>query len=492
MWEKKYSSYLQVQVKRIAIVVVELVLLKIRNVKKDRNSNNIKNLNSCTLLKKNTMINKYEQPCLIKIIKQTYYNKRHISLIAFIVCYIFFSCSSPSFEDDLSLRKQINDSLYTVNYQLAKNRIKRIQSTYNLKNKKVFKMVHTSDPHLSEFSKSNHFKYPINLLQSVKFANETDLNFNALVITGDFISNHKDKNLALEYLESFTSVLNLNNLIPTFTCTGNHDSNIINDSFSSFITPIDIYKIAHTSSPQSEYSLKSQKYNHNYFYADVLNPQGGYIRFISLDMLDQPYKIYNTMYYASYSQEQINWLGNIALKENMTEQHSVIIMNHYPFQPHSPEALTYLCDGDYVHNWNMIPEIVESFRNKTSIKKSFTNKISEKDSINVNFDFSTSKGEFICYLGGHTHCFGFFNILGIHYKNKYLPPQQMILCTNQAPDVKGVVYNRVARNEDTLSSNSFNIYYIDTKDKKIYITFFGAYIPENDLSFPEIIVLSYK
>ena len=71
-------------------------------------------------------------------------------------------------------------------------------------------------------------------------------------------------------------------------------------------------------------------------------------------MLDQPASEYNTLFYAYYSQEQINWLGNIALKEGLTDQHSIIILNHYPFQAYSPNAKTYLCDGDFVHHWSMI------------------------------------------------------------------------------------------------------------------------------------------
>ena len=68
----------------------------------------------------------------------------------------------------------------------------------------------------------------------------------------------------------------------------------------------------------------------------------------------------------------------------------------------------------------------------------------------------------------------------------------MILCSNQAPKDAGIVYNRVKREEDSISSNSFNIYYIDTLNEKIYITFFGAYQPDNDPSFPEVIVLPYN
>lgn len=409
----------------------------------------------------------------------------------FLLCLYFLiiaSLSSCSHADDIDwdIKKSINDSIYVINNRLAKERMAQIESQYNTEG--CFKLVHISDPHLSEFSESNHYSYPINLIQSVKFANQKDLNIHAMVATGDFISNHKEKEIALKYLQSFTQYFYGNNNIPSFICTGNHDSNIINSSFATYITASEIYQ---NLSSVSCFGLRSQRVNQNYYYTDIPNPQGGYIRIISLDMLDQTEQKYNTVYYASYTQEQIDWLGNIALKKGMSNQHNIIILNHYPFQPHSDNATTYLCDGDFVHDWNMIPDIVEAFRNRTKIKSTYKNQLSTNDSISVNFDFTDSSGQFICYLGGHAHCFAYFNVLGLSVPTS-LPHQQMILCSNQAPSEAGVVYNRVKRQEDTISSNSFNIYYIDTQNKKIYITFFGAYQPENNSSYPEIIVLPYS
>ena len=112
---------------------------------------------------------------------------------------------------------------------------------------------------------------------------------------------------------------------------------------------------------------------------------------------DQPGTEYNTRIYAYYSQEQINWLGNIALKKGITDQHSIIILNHYPFQAYSSKANTYLCDGDFVHPWFMIPEIIEAYRSRSSISKTYLNKLRDNKNISVNFNFHDSKGEFICY-----------------------------------------------------------------------------------------------
>ena len=153
--------------------------------------------------------------------------------------------------------------------------------------------------------------------------------------------------------------------------------------------------------------------------------------------------------------------------------------------------LGYLCDGDYVHSWNMIPEIIEAFRTRSLLEKVYPNQFN-LDPINVKADFSDRKGEFVCYLGGHIHCNAYFDVTGLENESTELVPQKMILCTNQAPSEKGVVYNRVIREEDSLSSNSFCIYAVDTKEKKIYITYFGAYKPSNDRNYPEIHTISYN
>ena len=175
----------------------------------------------------------------------------------------------------------------------------------------------------------------------------------------------------------------------------------------------------------------------------------------------------------------------------MTDHHSVIILTHYPFQRRSVNNDTYLCDGDYVHSWNMIPEIIEAFRTRSLLEKVYQNQFN-LDPINVKADFSDRKGEFVCYLGGHIHCNAYFDVTGLENESTELDPQKMILCTNQAPSEKGVVYNRVIREEDSLSSNSFCIYAVDTKEKKIYITYFGAYKPSNDCNYPEIHTISYN
>lgn len=412
--------------------------------------------------------------------------KKTLYLI-YVIIVLPFAVACRDTEDNLTvstLRSDIHDYLYTINNSEATQRLDSIMynKTDTDKIYERFKIVHISDPHISAISTNNNYTNPINLKQSVTFANQSKLKINALIATGDFISNSSRKD-AILFMESFTKHFYEGNHIPSFICTGNHDCNMIEKVSKNYISKEKIHSILFPKQTQT---------NQNYFYADIPNPQGGSIRIISLDMLDQPGTEYNTRIYAYYSQEQINWLGNIALKKGITDQHSIIILNHYPFQAYSSKANTYLCDGDFVHPWFMIPEIIEAYRSRSSISKTYLNKLRENKNISVNFNFHDSKGEFICYLGGHDHFTTNFDIHDLENENKSIPPQKKLLCTNQAPSEVGIIYNRVIREVDSLSSNSFCIYAIDTKEKKIYITFFGAYKPTDKAEYPKIQIIPYS
>lgn len=416
--------------------------------------------------------------------KHTFQNYLFLSLL-------WICCGCENTLDGLSLRSDQNERFYWENNAAASERVAKIM--YNESNgsrSERFKIVHISDVHLSSWSPSNHYVLPINLRQSVQFANQPELRINVMAVTGDFISYGK-KSEAKAYMKSFASSLQQDNFIPYVICTGNHDSNIGAQEDRSPIMSTLFYKpeITNLLFTNNQNSYKRIP-NENYYYKDFSNPQGGTIRMIALDMIDQPSDVYNTLNYAHYSQEQINWLSNVALREGMTSSHSVIILNHYPFQHHDSGASTYLCDGDYVHPWYMIPEIVEAFRGHTTLTKTYPNQFGGED-IHVDADFTNNTATFICYLGGHIHANAYFEIKGLSNEQMNLPKQKMIICTNQAPSEAGTVYNRVKREEDSLSSNSFCIHAIDTQEHKIYITFFGAFHPEGVTNYLDIQELTY-
>ncbi|MDR1203701.1 MAG: metallophosphoesterase [Tannerellaceae bacterium] len=400
--------------------------------------------------------------------------------LLFVLC--FLNCDDKPY----SLRSNNDYELYyTINNKQAVARLAPIM--YNRTDAAIpverFKLVHISDVHVSDWSADNNYKLPRNLIESVTFANQSELRINAMVATGDHISEGTKEN-ALMFLNSFYTHLYTDNRIPTFPCYGNHDSNMGERLQSEYLSSAEL---ANAFNNKGNYSLQRTA-GKSYYYADVRNPMGGFIRFIALDMTDQPAFQYNTMINAVFSQEQIDWFANVALKRDMTDQHSIIVLTHYPFQPYREDASTYLIDGHFIHTYKLFPEIIEAFRSRSSIQKTFGNIRQQSDRGTIDCDFSESKGEFICYLGGHAHVFAVFDVVGLSNANEQLLPQRMILCTNQAASNAGVVFNNAHRENASISSNSFSIYSIDTRERKIYITYFGSFNPSSGRAeFPIII-----
>lgn len=417
------------------------------------------------------------------MIKLPYRQVVFILLLA--VTYV--SCQD---KEEPSLRSSERDIFYASNNQSASKRLAAI--SYNTKDSvnkiERFKLVHISDAHVSSWSSDNEDRYPNNLIEAVKFANQPELKINAMVASGDHVGTNP-KTSKQEAVSSFLSCMHFlynQNYIPTFTCTGNHDTNMLIKKESEYISKEEIHQFLFQNKNYSIQQLSGQ----NYYYADLDNPMGGKIRIIALDMTDQDSYTYDTQHDAIFSQQQIDWLCNTALKENMSKDHSVIVLTHYPFQAFYAAAYTFLCDGDFVHTWKMVPEIIEAFRSKKKLNRTYPNK-EQKESISVNVDFTSSPGEFVCYLGGHAHLTAHYSISSGLYNQSKLTPQKMLLCTNMSPSEIGTKYNKVIRESNSISSNSFCIYAIDTKEKKIYITFFGAYKPTNKPDYESTQEISY-
>lgn len=425
---------------------------------------------------------------------------RRLLAISFIVNIFWIVCGCDKEEDKIEgivdrikkVEVDINEKIFQINNSSALKRLESIAyKEADTGNEERFKLVHISDPHISSYSVDNHCDNPVNLTHAVRFANQSFLRINALVATGDFIGYSTDKNVAIDYLKAFSFHFRKENTKPSVMCVGNHDNNYPPegvDPTSITFDRTELNRILFSSDPNRPQNDRQE----NYYYLDVLNPQGGYIRIISLDMMDHAGREYDALHYTYYSQQQIDWLGKVALQRDITPEHSIIILNHFPLEPTTGKGKTsYLCDGTYVNSWQLIPEIVEAFRSRSSLQKTYLNYFRKKESITADFDFTGAKGEFICYLGGHAHCFACFDIKTISNRNSSLPPQKMILCTNQAPTDRGGMYTQTPRENKTITSNSFNIYAIDTKEKKVYITFFGANAPSHDAAFPDISSFSY-
>ena len=116
-------------------------------------------------------------------------NKQTFHTCLLHLCLLLLAACSKDLVDQLQSRQELNEHLYTQNNTAATARIRQIMyQKPNDATTERFKLVHISDVHLSSWSPSNHYQLPINLLQSIRFANQDALRINAIAITGDFIS----------------------------------------------------------------------------------------------------------------------------------------------------------------------------------------------------------------------------------------------------------------------------------------------------------------
>ncbi|MDR0797080.1 MAG: metallophosphoesterase [Tannerella sp.] len=353
------------------------------------------------------------------------------------------------------------------------------------KQAELFKIVHISDAHVSSWSNGNNVQNPSNIKEAVRFANDPVVKINAMVATGDHISNHDktSRETAINFLNIFTDTFYQNNDIPTFTATGNHDINMINPDFATYaISKIELNNLL---TSKINYKINSPGAE-NYYYADLANPRGGTIRIIALDVTDQDNWVYSAQHNAILSQKQIDWLCHTALKKDMTELHSVIVLTHHPLPPDDEESFKKIIYSYYLYNWNMIPDIIEAFRTKQDLIKKYRNKLLVSDSVSVNVSFNNSPGEFICYLGGHLHTYLHYEVKSSSTISSILPKQLMFIANNMSASEKSET-THIERSPTGLQNNTFNLYAIDTKRKIIYVTFFGA----TSFYYPNVLTFNY-
>ena len=99
-------------------------------------------------------------------------HKTLLNICAGLLLLSLIGCHSEDLLDGLTLRSNMNEKFYHQNNEIAAKRLATIM--YNTKGSnryERFKIVHISDAHLSNYSPSNHFTNPINLKQSILFAN---------------------------------------------------------------------------------------------------------------------------------------------------------------------------------------------------------------------------------------------------------------------------------------------------------------------------------
>ena len=243
-------------------------------------------------------------------------------------------------------------------------------------------------------------------------------------------------------------------------CIGNHDDNTQgsagNIPENIALRPEMVYSemVRHG---ETSYMIKSSA-NKLYSYADN---EAQKVRFIALNGHDAVFKVdknnnvvdsgYMT---ASYRQEQIDWLINVAL-DLPDDSWSVVIGSH-------ASGMTNDFWGN-AKNKDIVIGILNAFNNKTTFSKSNTHADPDYN-VSVDVDFTNSGGEVICWIGGHMH----EDRIGV-VPGTTIPAIDVESDSYQEPSAVSV-----PKVKGTTTEQAFDIFTFNKDTRTCYITRIGA------------------
>lgn len=407
----------------------------------------------------------------MKLIIDSLYKRKEIMTI-FILLF-FLSCFDESPLDERALYVQNKKDFLTSFHTVSKP-------------KKRINIIHISDNHIA-YGDSR-----MNLSHAIRMSTEDSLSLKALICTGDLSEGYDSRIKKSTVLNQF----NINRLafskatIPTLIQLGNHDANDADGVLEVITTKKEQWDNVFIDISEKWTNIQwgdKENFRH-YHYYDIQHPSGN-IRVIVLDQLDHDMPldkdskpIYKCQEEAVYSQRQIDWLCNVALKTPPNT--GIVLCNHYPFMKTGTyKGESFLNGASFVQNWQMIPQIIDAWQKNQKINIKHTD-IKKTQNIIVNADFTNySKGcEFITHLAGHIHHKHFGWIDG--YNQLYI--METTLGRGQGS------FSMIKREPASSSSAAFSILSIDQEEKRIYRTSFGAYIRTDLIENSRIEIIDYR
>ena len=357
----------------------------------------------------------------------------------------------------------IFDNSYTFNSADTLNAITPYFYKWNeedLSFKKRFNIGFITDCHIESHPNSTE-----NLQEALRFLNSLPIKeeLQCIINGGDNVSGQTDGNTQRTNMKLFVEYNKISK-VPILPIEGNHDNNYWKadgtpNEIENCISPNEMREIL-TLPLIGNLKNTNIAEDNTYFYIDYPDFK---IRIIILNYCDTPLiegedgkNKYGKL--ITFSQKQINWFINEAL--NIPNEYGVIVCNHAPFK--------YGIGGSFAQNINMIPEIINAFKNGLNINKTFEDISQNGFDIVVNHDF-TSKGpqNFMFYLSGHTHR-EYITTNGT-YTDQVIVVGLNCACVQESD---------ITRIQNSVSKIAFNIFCIDKEERKIYKALYGAW--QND------------
>lgn len=251
---------------------------------------------------------------------------------------------------------------------------------------------------------------------------------------------------------------------PVYGVSDYYDSNLSNGEINHYYHGID-----------REKDLQIYGDEKGYFYRDISKDK---MRYIMLDMIYYDSQIdtdgivtgANKMYYYKFGAVQLNWLADVLA--NTPEGYGVVVCSHM-----SPVALSELQTlssdwaGDVPVDYLQARKICSAYASK--IGYVFNGSIAEDlvpETYDINVDFTNAKGDFVCWIGGHTH-------------KDYILALDGIQIIGTANDSKAVSSNASAyapsKTAGTNTEQIIDFFCIDKTNQTVKVVRLGAYLEAN-------------
>jgi len=360
-----------------------------------------------------------------------------------------------------------------------------------------FTFVHFGDIH---YYSSN---YAVNHDELNAFANDSlaASKINAILCTGDISEGiaGRGKTATMNETTDFSNRF-LNSLTPVMYCPGNHDDNVNFDGagllskanvLNNAITRAELYA-KFNGAIKTKYGLLQTVTDKLYSYQDFAEYQ---IRVIALDRYEDPLvddgSGQNMLRYKNaahaghwYSQAQLDWLQTTLA--SIPAGWSLLVMTHGSLDFSTTDFATLTA----LQGTAFIPTIIDAWIRGGTYNHSYTHPVYADMNTTKNFNFTTrGAGKFITYIAGHTHCTGWSFVPAF-------PTQRTIVvsCTFTGGMDDGTTHKVWGQARSSLTielRNAFHIISVDTTNRKLFLTFFGAHKDLSGNVTTDSIVLPY-
>lgn len=279
----------------------------------------------------------------------------------------------------------------------------------------------------------------------------------AIIHGGDLIDGAYQKYRSLNYITDAVATLVKESKVPVLMTQGNHDDNSPylqqrENTVGQYITSDEWYWNVTRNLEQYNIVQNPDDLNGNYYYVDFESEK---VRLLVVNTNDLPYVINHdgtVEYLASsgdftISNEQLNWIASEALDFSEKEDWQLLVISHVMLHdPANPESQP-------CRNSEIFTDMLEAFQSGGS----YTSPVYTGDfaqSVSVDFTSQGARSVIAC-ISGHNHA-------------------------DLSSEVNNILYISTAaslankRAYDTTEEDAFDIFTIDTANKKIYATRFGA------------------